>query len=33
MSDVETFRALLATGEQLIRDTLAEIVFIGETPR
>ena len=33
MSDVETFRALLATVEQLIRDTLAEIVFIGETPR
>lgn len=33
MTDVPTFRELLATGEQLIRDTLAEIVFVGETPR
>jgi mannose-1-phosphate guanylyltransferase len=33
MSDVATFRSLIAAGEQLICEQKAQIVFVGETPR
>jgi mannose-1-phosphate guanylyltransferase len=33
MSDVATFRELLAAGEALIQNKRAAIVFVGETPR
>ena len=33
MDEVETFRRVLATGEKLVADGEAKIVFMGETPR